>query len=177
MEIGCKLKQLRLQCGLTQEELADRCELTKGYISQLENDLTLPTLPTLNDLMVALGSNLKTFFSEEDDEQIVFKTEDYFEKDNGDNKITWLVPNSQKNEMEPICIEIQPETALSKDMPHEGEEFGFVILGEIEIFIGDKVYTCKKGESFYYVSNKVHYLKNKTNKIAKIIWVSSPPTF
>lgn len=61
MEIGTKLKNLRLRCGLTQEELADRCELTKGYISQLENDLTMPTISTLNDLMVALGSDLKTF--------------------------------------------------------------------------------------------------------------------
>ena len=42
MEIGNKIKQLRLQCDLTQEELANRCELTKGYISQLENELTSP---------------------------------------------------------------------------------------------------------------------------------------
>ncbi|MEG1613268.1 MAG: cupin domain-containing protein [Clostridia bacterium] len=177
MEIGCKLKQLRLQCGFTQEELADRCELTKGYISQLENDLTLPTLPTLSDLMLALGSDLKTFFSEDTDEQIVFKADDFIKKDNIDHQITWLVPNCQKNEMEPIYIEIQPNSTLSKDMPHEGEEFGYVIDGEIEIVIGDKKHKCRKNESFYYTSNKVHYLINNTNKISKIIWVSSPPTF
>lgn len=177
MEIGCKLKQMRLQCGLTQEELADRCELTKGYISQLENDLTLPTLPTLSDLMSALGSDMKTFFSDDKDEQIVFSKDDFFKKDNEDNKITWLVPNSQKNEMEPILIEIEPKTALSKDMPHEGEEFGYVLEGEIEIVIADKHYKCKTGESFYFISNKVHYLKNTTSKKSKIVWVSSPPTF
>lgn len=177
MEIGCKLKQMRLQCGLTQEELADRCELTKGYISQLENDLTLPTLPTLSDLMSALGSDMKTFFSEDKEEQIVFNKDDFFEKDNDDNKITWLVPNSQKNEMEPILIEIEAKTSLAKDMPHEGEEFGYVLEGEIEIIIGDKSYKCKRGESFYYISNKVHYLKNTTNTKSKIVWVSSPPTF
>lgn len=77
MEIGTKLKNLRLRCGLTQEELADRCELTKGYISQLENDLTMPTISTLNDLMVALGSDLKTFFSEDEPEQVVFTSDDF----------------------------------------------------------------------------------------------------
>lgn len=177
MEIGTKLKQLRLGCGLTQEELADRCELTKGYISQLENDLTSPSIATLIDLLVALGSNLKTFFSDDDDEQIVFKQSDYFEKENDEQKIIWLVPNSQKNEMEPVLMEIKPHTVLQQDMPHEGEEFGYVLEGRIEIVLGDRRYKCKKHESFYFVSKKMHYIENNSDKPAKIIWVSSPPTF
>lgn len=177
MEIGAKLKQMRLQCGFTQEELADRCELTKGYISQLENDLTSPSIATLIDLLAALGSNLKTFFSDDYEEQIVFSENDFFEKVSPEQKITWLVPNSQKNEMEPILVEINPMSELPKDMPHEGEEFGYVLEGKIEIVIGDRKYKCKKHESFYLVSNKTHYVKNTTDKVAKIIWVSSPPTF
>ena len=55
MVIGEKIKNLRLSCELTQEELADRCELTKGYISQLENDLTSPSIATLIDILSALG--------------------------------------------------------------------------------------------------------------------------
>ena len=65
MEIGNKIKQLRLQCDLTQEELANRCELTKGYISQLENELTSPSIATLCDILSALGTNLKDFFGDE----------------------------------------------------------------------------------------------------------------
>ena len=61
MDIGVKLKRLRLQCGLTQEELADRCELTKGYISQLENNLTSPSIATLMDILAVLGTVLKSF--------------------------------------------------------------------------------------------------------------------
>lgn len=177
MEIGSKLKQMRLQCGLTQEELAGRCDLTKGYISQLENDLTSPSIATLIDLMVALGSDLKTFFADAKDEQIVFTATDYFVKDGDGQKITWLVPNSQKNEMEPILLEIAAKTSMQKDMPHEGEEFGYVLDGKIEIVVGDKRYKCAKGDSFYYVAEKVHYIENKTDRTAKIIWVSSPPTF
>ena len=80
MDLGVKLKRLRLQCGLTQEELADRCELTKGYISQLENNLTSPSIATLMDILAVLGSDLKSFFNEEVDEQIVFQEQDFFEK-------------------------------------------------------------------------------------------------
>ena len=54
MIIGEKIKDLRLSCNLTQEELADRCELTKGYISQLENDLTSPSIATLIDILTSL---------------------------------------------------------------------------------------------------------------------------
>ena len=62
MNIGSKIKRLRVLCGLTQIELADRCELTKGYISQIENDLTSPTIATLNDILIALGTNMSDFF-------------------------------------------------------------------------------------------------------------------
>ncbi|HKL93862.1 MAG TPA: XRE family transcriptional regulator [Clostridia bacterium] len=177
MEIGAKIKQLRLQCSLTQEELADRCDLTKGYISQLENELTSPSIATLIDILSALGTNLSAFFSDEKDEQVVFTENDFFEKLTEEEKIVWLVPNSQKNEMEPIIVEIRPTTKLSKDMPHEGEEFGFVLEGNIILYLGKKSYKVKKGEAFYFESKKEHFLENPTNKTAKLIWVSSPPTF
>ena len=54
MQIGSKIKRMRLEYGLTQEELADRCELTKGYISQLERDLTSPSIATLQDILDCL---------------------------------------------------------------------------------------------------------------------------
>ena len=62
MELGIKIKRLRLQKNLTQEELADRCELTKGYISQLENELTSPSIATLEDILKALGTTFAEFF-------------------------------------------------------------------------------------------------------------------
>ena len=56
MEIGRKIKDLRIAKGLTQEELADRSELSKGFISQLERDLTSPSIATLADILQVLGS-------------------------------------------------------------------------------------------------------------------------
>ncbi|MEG1662532.1 MAG: XRE family transcriptional regulator [Clostridia bacterium] len=177
MEIGIKLKALRLQCGLTQEELANRCELTKGYISQLENELTSPSIQTLLDILSALGTTISDFFTNEKEEQVVFTEDDFFKKVADDHTITWLVPNSQKNEMEPIRIEIQPKGVLSPDMPHEGEEFGFVMSGQIVLHIGKREYLVKRGEAFYYESAKTHFLENRSTTAAVIIWVSSPPTF
>ena len=176
MSIGIKIKDLRNKCSLTQEELANRCDLTKGYISQLENDLTSPSISTLTDILTALGTNLKDFFSD-DEEQIVFTNDDYFEKEDEHSKITWLVPNSQKNEMEPILFRLAPHAKTDLDYPHEGQEFGYVLSGTITLVYGSKEVKCKKGETFYFTTDKNHYLINNGNVEAVIIWVTSPPNF
>ncbi|HPA61380.1 MAG TPA: helix-turn-helix transcriptional regulator, partial [Clostridia bacterium] len=64
MDIGATLRALRLSRNLTQEDLADRCELSKGFISQVENNLTSPSIATLTDMIECLGTTLKQFFSE-----------------------------------------------------------------------------------------------------------------
>ena len=85
MLIGNKIKRLRLESGMTQEEIADRCELTKGYISQLERDLTSPSISTLEDILECLGTSLQKFFGEEViDEQVVFNDSNYFVKEAAD---------------------------------------------------------------------------------------------
>ncbi len=178
MELGEKIKQLRLQCDLTQEELASRCELSKGYISQLENDLTSPSIATLKDILTALGSSLKEFFSEVDvDEKVVFTEQDFNEKVTDDLVLNWLVPNAQKNMMEPIHLVLSAGAKTEEDVPHEGEEFGFVLDGAINLYLGKKKYVVKKGESFYFEADKTHYIENKSDKKAVLIWVSTPPTF
>ena len=175
MDIGHKIKQLRVQNGLTLEELASRSELTKGFLSQLERNLTSPSISTLEDILEALGSSLSDFFMEEKNEQVVFQKKDFFVDEREECTINWIVPNTQKNEMEPILLEI-PEGGKSFNVnPHGGEEFGYVVDGSVILVIGDKKYSVKKGETFYYVSGKQHYLTSKVG--ATVLWISSPPTF
>lgn len=177
MKIGKKIKELRSTLSLTQEELANRCDLTKGYISQLENDLTSPSIATLKDILAALGTNLKEFFSEEENEKVAFKKEEYITKHDDGFSITWLINNAQKNEMEPILVEIMPKAKTEEDYPHDGQEFGYVLEGEVVVVRDTHSYRVKKGESFYFTSDKIHYLYNPLNKNAKVIWISSPPNF
>ena len=88
MEIGEKIKKLRTILGLTQEELADRAELTKGFISQVERDLTSPSIASLSDILEALGTNLSKFFKNVEDEKFVFKEKDMFVAINEENFCT-----------------------------------------------------------------------------------------
>ena len=177
MQIGAKLKELRILNGLTQEELADRTELSKGFISQLERDLTSPSIATLMDILQCLGTSIGEFFNETDEEQIVFGKNDFFEKEDPElsNSVRWLIPNAQKNSMEPIRLTLSPGGSTYPDLPHEGEEFGYVLQGSISIHVGSAVYKAKKGDAFYYSCEKPHYLTSKTG--ASVLWVSSPPSF
>lgn len=177
MDIGPKLKELRILKGLTQEELAGRAELSKGFISQLERDLTSPSIATLMDILQCLGTTIGEFFNETPEEQIIFGKNDYFEKNDTElkNKIQWIIPNAQKNIMEPILLTLEPGGSTYPDTPHEGEEFGHVLSGSLAIHLGNKVYRAKKGESFYFTSDKQHYLTSKAG--ATLLWVSSPPSF
>ena len=177
MDIGNRIRELRKTQGLTQEELADRAELTKGFISQLERDMTSPSIATLEDILQCLGTTLGEFFREDKEEQIVFTQEDYFEKEDQEygNQITWIIPNAQKNTMEPIHLVLKKDGSTYPDNPHEGEEFGYVLKGQIEIHIGRKVYHASEGESFYYIADKPHFLSSREG--AELLWVTSPPSF
>ena len=148
MDIGAKIKRLRLSNQLTLEELANRSELTKGFLSQLERDLTSPSIATLENILEALGTNLKDFFSEDEDEQIVFSKDDFFENTQDDYKISYIIPNAQKNEMEPILIELKEDKKSMEIDPHDGEEFGYVIQGKVTLVNGEEEYDVKKGETF-----------------------------
>ncbi len=179
MNIGNKLKELRVQKSLTQEELANRAELSKGYISQLERNLTSPSIATLVDILQCLGSNLEEFFSESSSEQVVFSKTDYFEKYDQElkNDIKWIIPNAQKNMMEPILLNLESGGSTYPDNPHEGEEFGYILKGSILLHIGNNIYKAKKGESFYFLANKQHYIEATSKNGASLIWVSTPPSF
>lgn len=179
MEIGNKIKQLRMKNNLTLEELASRTELTKGFLSQLERDLTSPSISTLQDIVEALGTNLAKFFKDEADEKIVFKSDDYFTDVRDTCTINWIVPNAQKNEMEPILIEIKENGESQIIDPHEGEEFGFVIQGKVELYnLETNVTTIvKKGETFYIKGEFKHQIKNSANQLAKVLWICTPPIF
>ena len=144
MDIGNKIRDMRIEKGLTQEELADRSELTKGFISQ-----------------------------------ITFKEEDFFESENEElgYVLDWVVPNAQKNQMEPMRIKIKPNGESKEIQPYEGEEFGYVIKGSVTLIYGNEEYKIKKGESFYFKANSSHYLKNDGKLETEILWISSPPNF
>ena len=151
MDIGKKIRELRTANDLTLEELASRSELTKGFLSQVERNLTSPSISTLED--------------------------NFFEDDQEDFKIEWIVPNAQKNDMEPILLTLHPGAKSMEMVSHSGEEFGYVLKGTIMLVIGSQSYRVKAKETFYIDGTKSHYLMNPGSADARILWITTPPMF
>ena len=150
-DIGRRIRNFRNRNGLTQQELADRTELTKGFISQLERGQV---------------------------SAVVFTEEEYFEKlDEMGNSKQWIVPTAQRFQMEPLLVLVQPHSSLEEDKPHNGEEFGYLMSGRLNVYLGEKVYHIKSGESFYYQASQRHRLENPGSRPAKLLWISTPPEF
>lgn len=73
MEIGYKLKNLRKIKNLTQEELAERTDLSKGYISQIESQNASPSMETFLNILEVLGTSASDFFKETEQQKVIYK--------------------------------------------------------------------------------------------------------
>lgn len=178
MKIGERIRNLRQSSNLTQEELAERANLTKGFISQVERDLTSISLDSLIQILDALDENISDFFREASQEKIVFREGDRvaIEKEKVE-KFELLVPGSTNRRLEPVLLTLKKGQATPKEKPHEGEEFGLVLRGRVNLRFGRESLKLKKGECFYLSAEKEHWLHNTGSKEAVILWISSPPSF
>ena len=177
LRIGKKIRSLRQKNGLTQQELGDRCELSKGFISLLESDQTSPSLSTLEDILTALGSSFSEFFREENEESPVCQREDIFEKESDGQTIRWLIPDAQKKALEPILVRLAAGARTETVLPHEGEEFGYVLSGTATLVLGEKQYRVRRGDSFSFKPQSPHYLMNAGKLPCEALWVVTPPNF
>jgi transcriptional regulator with XRE-family HTH domain len=169
---------LRQAKGLTQEELASRADLTKGFISQVERNLTSLSVESLLAILDALDEKPSAFFDETFVEKIVFKVKDRVELEK-ENVASFeiLVPAAQNRLMDPAFVAMNPGEMMEEEAPHEGEEFGFVLSGGIELSLGGVTYRLGKGECFYFRASKRHRIANRRKTKAMVLWVSSPPNF
>jgi transcriptional regulator with XRE-family HTH domain len=178
MKIGERIRNLRQSSNLTQEELAERAGLTKGFISQIERDQTSISLDSLVKMLEALDENISDFFQEASQEKITYREKDRvaIEKEKIE-KFELLVPGSTNRRLEPILLTLREGEATPKEKPHEGEEFGFVLRGRVNLRFGREILKLKKGECFYLSAEKEHWIHNSGSREAVILWISSPPSF
>ena len=178
MKIGERIRNLRQLSNLTQEELAERANLTKGFISQIERDLTSISLDSLIQILEAMDENISDFFRETSEERIVYREKDRvaIEKEKIE-KFELLVPGSTNRRLEPILLTLRKGEATPKEKPHAGEEFGLVLRGRVNLRFGKEILKLKKGECFYLSAEKEHWFHNSGSKEVVILWISSPPSF
>ena len=171
MMIGKKIKNLRLKKGLTQEELGERTDLSKGYISQLERDLSSPSIETFFTIIEVLGCSPKEFFNEE----VVYGEEDQtgFEDEERGYHIQWLVPESNEKEMEPIILTFEEKGEFKLFEPSLSETFAYVLDGKIKVKLGKSEYEAKVGESIYFHASEQHQIINAYAGKSRLLLVAT----
>lgn len=161
MGIGERIRKIRLQQGRTIQEVADACQCSKALLSKIENDKVAPALATLSKLAKALGVKPSVLLEEGENGGVAFtpnmqaRPESFIATNKGYD-IYPFAPHVINKKMQPVLIravkgEVQPHT-----FRHEGEEFFFVLEGELKVHIGSTEYLLKPGESVYFESVNDH---------------------
>jgi transcriptional regulator with XRE-family HTH domain len=181
IRVGEKVKVLREQKGLSLKELADLTGFSTALLSQMENHLVSPSLGTMIKLAKALGVRVGDFFGETEGEPFAIvrkderKTVSRFASKEG-VKYGYLYESlgfEKKNRhMEPFIVTLEPATIkTSKTSVHDGEEFIFVLEGEMEVILGIHTDVLYPGDSIYYDSNIPHRVQCHQDRVTRILAV------
>jgi transcriptional regulator with XRE-family HTH domain len=177
MYVNEKVKQLRLQKGLTLEKLASLAKITKGYLSKIENSDQSPPVSTLQTIAVALGVEVGDILEAE---SAAIGNIDIIQRADGKALVDVvstagysykrLVRSLKNKYMNPFLMKVNKgETEL---FSHDGEEFAFVVSGQVEFNYEKKTYICQEGDSFYFDARIPHKFINKQNKQAALITIN-----
>ncbi len=181
VRVGEKIKALREQRGLSLKELADLTGFSTALLSQMENHLVSPSLGTIIKLAGAFGVKVGDFLGETEGEPFTIVRKDerkkvsrFASKDGVKYGYSYESLGFEKKDrhMEPFIVTLEPATVkTSKTSVHEGEEFIFVLEGEMEVILGDHTDILYPGDSIYYDSTIPHRVQCHQDKITKILAV------
>lgn len=176
--IGGLLKAKRLEMGFTLQELAERAELSAAFLSQAERGKATPSIISLINIAGALDTDINYFVTPPEPMSLVRRANDprYIDID---SPVVYKRLDAQlrNQKMSGLLMEIPPGTGLPAVHRREGEDFFYVISGQVEYGLGDEVFVLKKGDAAHHNTQIDHTVINKSSKVAKLLWVGTPVLF
>ncbi len=181
-KLGSKIRGLRQSRGFNLRDMARKVGCTPPYISQMEKGVVSPSISMLKNIANTLGVKLVDLFVADGDspDDIVLRRGEGVEMKypQGNASLSLLVKTLEGKDMEPLLKRLEPNTGSDGLYSHTGsQEFGYVLSGSFDLLIEDRVFTLKKGDTFYFNSSRPHGFINKGKRTAEILWVISPPTY
>jgi transcriptional regulator with XRE-family HTH domain len=180
MDIGDRLRRLRVAKGLSQRDVARRAGVTNATISMIENNKISPSVASLKKILDGLLVPLADFFGSgrERDERVFFAADELTEIAGGKISFRQVGDDLRGRALQVLHETYQPRADTGRAMlGHEGEEAGIVICGRIEITVGDARRVLGPGDAYYYDSSFPHRFRNVGNEPCEIISVCTPPNF
>lgn len=180
IRVGGRLKHARLVKGLTLKQVATTADCSESLLSKIENGRTFPSLPMLHRIAAALDTNVAALLaSAGEEDSIVSAPEDranYVVHGHG-VRLERVIPYATTHLLQSSIVSIAPGAGLEGEIVHQGEELGYVLEGEIELTVDGRRYRAAAGASFHFRSERPHSYRNVGDVPARVIWVSTPPTF
>ena len=181
IRVGEKVKVLREKKSVSLKELADLTGFSTALLSQVENHLVSPSLGTMIKLAKALGVRVGDFFGETEGEPFAIVRKDerkavsrFASKEGVRYGYSYesLGFEKKNRHMEPFIVTLEPATIkTSKTSVHDGEEFIFVLEGEMEVILGTHTDVLYPGDSIYYDSNIPHRVQCHQDRVTRILAV------
>lgn len=160
LKIGLTLRTIRIRQGRTIQEIANICDLSRSMVSKIETDKVFPSISTLTKLAKSLGTNVSVLIEENgDNEEIVIqanKAEQNTIKTEKGYSIYPYASGFKQKKMQPFLFMAKKGEVKEHHVSHEGEEFIYVLEGEMKFQIGDIEYLLRKGDSLYFNALKTH---------------------
>jgi transcriptional regulator with XRE-family HTH domain len=180
--LGERIRGLRKRRKLTLAQLAQACDLSTGYISQIERNLAFPSIPALVNIAKSLGVTVQWFFAgaspvPQDEHGYVIRRGNRLKIQYDRGIVDELVTPKMSLQVEMIYTRLPAGTESAQSYSHNGDGVGFVMSGELEIWVGERHFHLYEGDSCSYSSGEPHRYKNPGADEAIIMWAISPPNF
>jgi transcriptional regulator with XRE-family HTH domain len=179
IDLGQRIKELRMKKGLSQTELAHLVGVTPSTISQIESNMIYPSLPGLVKMAEILSVEVSAFFQSisTKTKRLIFSPQEatsvkFPEFPEGSILGKMLTSLDLEARAEPFLIEIPPRTTLSDHFfTHKGEEMGYLLSGELEVKFKKGMYSIKSGEIISLTSEVPVEWKNSGPESARMLWI------
>jgi len=174
--IGTHLRQLRMGRGLSLAQVAKSVDISVGFLSALERSHMSASVGTLRRLAKFYKTSILDFFDPEESKSPLVSPQNRKVLEAGPGVRMELLAWGN-TVMEPHLFRIAPRAGSGESYSHDGEEFLFVLHGELIISVEDDEYRLKTGDSFYFESTTRHHWRNPGTKETCALWINTPPTF
>ena len=174
--IGIRLRQLRKNRGLSLAQVAKAAAISVGFLSALERSHMSASVSTLRKLARFYKTNILDFYDPTESNSRLVSPEQRKVLEAGPGVRMELLAWGN-TVMEPHLFRIAPRAGSGESYAHEGEEFLYVLRGELQIALEEEEYRLKPGDSFYFESATPHSWKNPGRSETWLLWVNTPPTF
>lgn len=169
LNIGDRIRLLRVKQKRTLQEIADSSELSKSMISKIENNKTVPSVAALVKIAQALGTNVSSLLERDGWMSAIVTTRQKAEQNvTATEKGYSIFPYASEyheKKMQPFLFVARKGEVKPHQLFHEGEEFIFVLHGEMNMQVGETVYTLREGDSLYFNSLQKHGIMPISNKV------------